>query len=96
MGDHSSATRFQIGDSVVVVDDVMKMGRNLKGLDGIVVETWEKCDVDPTKAPLSILTILCVVFLPIHPLSNSLCVRFNICFAGAAVRNGLMKGYQCT
>eukprot|EP00956_Cyclotella_meneghiniana_P031067 scaffold80492_cov75-Cyclotella_meneghiniana.AAC.1 len=24
------------------------MGRNLKGLDGIVVETWEKCDVDPT------------------------------------------------
>ena len=48
MGDHSSATRFQIGDSVIVVDDVMKMGRNLKGLDGIVVETWEKCDVDPT------------------------------------------------
>jgi len=48
MGDHSSATRFKVGDSVVVIDDVMKMGRNLKGLDGTVVETWEKCDVDPT------------------------------------------------
>jgi hypothetical protein len=42
MGDHSSATRFQIGDTVKVVEDVMKMGRSLKGLDGIVVETWEK------------------------------------------------------
>ena len=48
MGDHSSATRFQVGDSVMVVDDVLKMGRNLKGLAGIVVETWEKCDVDRT------------------------------------------------
>jgi hypothetical protein len=48
VGDHSSATRFQIGDTVKVVEDVMKMGRNLKGLDGIVIETWEKCEVDPT------------------------------------------------
>lgn len=48
MGDHSSATVFQVGDTVVVVDDVMKMGRNLRGLTGTVVETWEKCDVDPT------------------------------------------------
>jgi hypothetical protein len=48
MVDHSSATVFQVGDTVVVVDDVIKMGRNLKGLTGTVIETWEKCDVDPT------------------------------------------------
>ncbi len=48
MGDHSSATVFKVGDSVTVVEDVMKAGRNLKGLTGKVIETWEKCDVDPT------------------------------------------------
>ncbi|KAL7534086.1 hypothetical protein ACHAWF_004714 [Thalassiosira exigua] len=48
MGDHSSATIFQVGDRVTVVEDVMKAGKNLKGLSGTVVETWEKCEVDPT------------------------------------------------
>ncbi|KAL9187409.1 hypothetical protein ACHAXT_001512 [Thalassiosira profunda] len=48
MGDHSSATRFNVGDAVTVVDDVMKAGKNLKGLSGTVIETWEKCEVDPT------------------------------------------------
>ncbi|KAL3779280.1 hypothetical protein HJC23_008632 [Cyclotella cryptica] len=48
MGDHSSATLFQAGDTVTVIHDVIKAGRNLKGLRGEVVETWEKCDVDPT------------------------------------------------
>eukprot|EP00569_Conticribra_weissflogii_P018174 CAMPEP_0171448570 /NCGR_PEP_ID=MMETSP0881-20121228/39683_1 /TAXON_ID=67004 /ORGANISM="Thalassiosira weissflogii, Strain CCMP1336" /LENGTH=227 /DNA_ID=CAMNT_0011973001 /DNA_START=29 /DNA_END=711 /DNA_ORIENTATION=+ len=48
MGDHSSATVFEVGDSVTVVEDVMKAGRNLRGLSGEVIETWEKCDVDPT------------------------------------------------
>ena len=46
--DHSSATIFQVGDAVTVTEDVMKAGRNLRGLSGEVVETWEKCDVDPT------------------------------------------------
>ena len=48
MGDHSSATLFQVGDTVTVVEDVMKAGKNLKGLSGTVIETWEKCEVDPT------------------------------------------------
>ena len=48
MGDHSSATLFRLGDVVIVTDDVMKAGKNLKGLSGEVIETWEKCDVDPT------------------------------------------------
>ena len=46
--DHSSATLFEIGDTVIVVDDIMKSGRNLNGLSGKVTFTWEKCDVDPT------------------------------------------------
>ncbi|KAL7530187.1 hypothetical protein ACHAXR_003351 [Thalassiosira sp. AJA248-18] len=48
MGDHSCATIFQKGDTVTVMEDVMKAGKNLKGLSGTVIETWEKCDVDPT------------------------------------------------
>eukprot|EP00585_Thalassiosira_rotula_P010323 CAMPEP_0196144278 /NCGR_PEP_ID=MMETSP0910-20130528/15717_1 /TAXON_ID=49265 /ORGANISM="Thalassiosira rotula, Strain GSO102" /LENGTH=233 /DNA_ID=CAMNT_0041405891 /DNA_START=35 /DNA_END=739 /DNA_ORIENTATION=+ len=48
MGDHSMATLFQVGDTVKVIEDVMKAGKNLKGRTGIVIETWEKCDVDPT------------------------------------------------
>mmetsp|Transcript_24675 Transcript_24675/g.52607 ORF Transcript_24675/g.52607 Transcript_24675/m.52607 type:complete len:223 (+) Transcript_24675:85-753(+) len=48
MGDHSSATLFLIGDTVKVVEDVMKAGKNLKGRTGTVIETWEKCEVDPT------------------------------------------------
>lgn len=48
MGDHSSATLFQVGDTVTVVEDVFKAGTNLNGRSGMVIETWEKCDVDPT------------------------------------------------
>lgn len=48
MRDASSAYWFNVGDAVVVVDDVKKAGTSLKGLRGTVVETWEKCDVDPT------------------------------------------------
>jgi len=48
MRDASSAYWFNVGDSVRVVDDVMKAGTSLKGRAGTVVETWEKCDVDPT------------------------------------------------
>ena len=46
--DHSSATVFQIGDTVTVIEDVMKAGKSLRGRSGEVIETWEKCDVDPT------------------------------------------------
>lgn len=39
---------FRIGDTVEVVEDVPKAGISLRGRIGTVVETWEKCDVDPT------------------------------------------------
>jgi hypothetical protein len=48
MRDHSASYWFQVGDLVKVVDDVPKAGINLKNRQGKVVETWEKCDVDPT------------------------------------------------
>jgi hypothetical protein len=48
MRDSSVAYWFSVGDSVQVVEDVMKAERNLRGWRGRVVETWEKCDVDPT------------------------------------------------
>jgi len=48
MRDASASYWFRVGDSVRVVDDVLKAGSNLNGRIGTVVETWEKCDVDPT------------------------------------------------
>lgn len=50
MRDRSSSYWFNVGDVVeVVADDVTKSGvGNLKGKVGTVIETWEKCDVDPT------------------------------------------------
>ena len=36
------------GDKVKVVSSVMKGGFDLNGREGVVIETWEKCDVDPT------------------------------------------------
>ena len=46
--DHSSVTSLSVGDTVTVIEDVQKAGKNLRGLSGTVIETWEKCDVDPT------------------------------------------------
>jgi hypothetical protein len=48
MRDHSASYWFSPGDRVEVMEDVSKAGFNLKGRTGIVVEAWEKCDVDPT------------------------------------------------
>ena len=50
MRDRSSSYWFNVGDTVqVVADDVIMSGiGNLQGFQGTVVETWEKCDVDPT------------------------------------------------
>ena len=48
MGDHSSVTRFYVGDAVTVVEEVAKAGKSLRGLSGVFIETWEKCEVDPT------------------------------------------------
>lgn len=49
MRDKSSSYWFHVGDTVrVVSDNVYKAGVNLQGRVGIVKETWEKCDVDPT------------------------------------------------
>ena len=48
MKDRSAAYWFTVGDSVAVVGDVIKAGYNVKGRHGKVLDTWEKCDVDPT------------------------------------------------
>ena len=48
MRDASASIWFKAGNSVKVVDDVYKANVNLLGTIGTVVETWEKCDVDPT------------------------------------------------
>lgn len=48
MADHSCATVFELGDIVTVTEDVLKAGKNLNGRSGTVIQTWEKCDVDPT------------------------------------------------
>jgi hypothetical protein len=48
MRDHSASYWFSPGDRVEVMEDVTKAGVNLKGRTGIVVEAWEKCDIDPT------------------------------------------------
>jgi len=48
MKDASSSYWFTAGDRVEVVSHVTKSGIDLKGRRGQVVETWEKCDVDPT------------------------------------------------
>ena len=47
--DHSASTWFRVGEQVVVVEDVLLAnGDNLRGRKGVVLETWEKCEVDPT------------------------------------------------
>ena len=55
MRDRSASYWFTKGDVVQVVEDVFSStyaannnNNNLKGRIGTVVETWEKCDVDPT------------------------------------------------
>mmetsp|Transcript_8533 Transcript_8533/g.23061 ORF Transcript_8533/g.23061 Transcript_8533/m.23061 type:complete len:191 (-) Transcript_8533:40-612(-) len=48
MRDTSASYWFTAGDTVRVVEDVTKAGHNLKDRIGTVVETWEKCEVDPT------------------------------------------------
>ena len=48
MRDASSAYWFKAGDKVQVISSVFKSGNDLAGREGIVIETWEKCDVDPT------------------------------------------------
>ena len=48
MRDRSATYWFSQGDHVEVVTDMYKSGVNLKCKRGVVVEAWEKCDVDPT------------------------------------------------
>ena len=48
MRDHSSSYWFSPGDNVEVIEDVFKAGYNLRGRVGVVTQSWEKCDVDPT------------------------------------------------
>lgn len=48
MRDASSSYWFSIGDKVKVCESVIKGGIELRGRVGEVIETWEKCDVDPT------------------------------------------------
>ena len=48
MRDLSASYWFKVGQQVKVVDDVYKAGANLRGRQGTVISTFEKCDVDPT------------------------------------------------
>ena len=49
MKDSSSVTWFSVGDRVkVITDSQFKKGVSLFGKHGVVKETWEKCEVDPT------------------------------------------------
>jgi hypothetical protein len=48
MRDLSASYWFKVGQKVRVVDDVYKAGANLRDRQGTVVETFEKCQVDPT------------------------------------------------
>lgn len=48
MRDRSSSYWFAPGDQVEVMENVVKASCNLQGRVGVVVESWEKCDVDPT------------------------------------------------
>ena len=48
MRDHSASYWFTAGQTVQVIDNITKAGQNLRGRVGVVQETWEKCDVDPT------------------------------------------------
>ena len=52
MRDRSASYWFTKGDKVKVIEDVFMTNNqqktNLRNKEGIVVETWEKCNVDPT------------------------------------------------
>jgi hypothetical protein len=48
MRDTSASYWFRPGDAVRVCAPVSKASVNLQGRVGVVLETWEKCDVDPT------------------------------------------------
>ena len=48
MRDASASYWFSVGDRVKVLEPVQKAGISLEDRTGVVVETWEKCDVDPT------------------------------------------------
>lgn len=48
MRDHSASNWFSKGDRVKVMEDISKASYSLKGRTGIVVEAWEKGDVDDT------------------------------------------------
>ncbi len=48
MRDRSASMAFRVGDRVRVTEDLVYRDMNLKHRRGIVVETWEKCEVDPT------------------------------------------------
>ena len=45
---NKSAVDVEEGAWVLVTDDVVSGGVNLKGMQGKVVYAWEKCEVDPT------------------------------------------------
>ena len=48
MRDGSSVTTLAVGDRVRVLAPVARRGASMLGLEGVVRETWEKCEVDPT------------------------------------------------
>lgn len=48
MKDKSNSYWFQVDDKVRVISSVKKANVDLRGRVGVVTQTWEKCDVDPT------------------------------------------------
>lgn len=48
MRDRSASMAFGVGDQVKVMEDISYQNKNLRDNVGVVVETWEKCQVDPT------------------------------------------------
>lgn len=47
MRDSSSVTWFRDGDRVRVAASIVVNGVELKGQEGVCVDVWEKCEVDP-------------------------------------------------
>ena len=68
MGDHSAATLFEIGDTVTVVEDVIKAGRNLNGLSGTVIQTVSQCSF-----PIYWFTFLVIIDNPYILLQSYIC-----------------------
>lgn len=81
MKDASCAYWFNVGDKVKASSSVVKAGIELKGRVGVVMmNTWEKCDVDPTCCCAEFVddnfavraSLILAVILPVTPVQMNL------------------------